>query len=66
MKETQIFIMKAFFIDDETPQDIILEVSEQKSLDIAISPNGPGTVGVLVISPSGEMSYKIMYAPDNK
>lgn len=56
---------EGFFQDDETPQDIILEVSEQKSLEITISPNGPGRVGALVISPSGEISYKIMYAPDD-
>lgn len=57
---------EGIFKDDETPQDIILEVAEQKSLEISISPIGPGRVGALVISPSGEISYKIMYAPDDR
>lgn len=57
---------EGLFKDDETPQDIILEVAEQKSLEISISPTGPGRVGALVISPSGEVSYKIIYAPDDR
>ena len=57
---------EGLFKDDKTPQDIILEVAEQKSIEISISPTGPGRVGALVISPSGEISYKIMYAPDDR
>ena len=54
------------FIDNQTPQDVIIEVANQKRLDIALTANGPGTVGVIVISPSGEMSYQVMYSPDNQ
>lgn len=50
----------------DTFQDVILEVGEQKSLDITIALNDPGRVGVEVISPSGEISYKVEYAPDNE
>lgn len=45
-------------------QDVILEVGEQNSLDIAITLNDPGRVGVEVISPSGEISYRVDYSPD--
>ena len=54
------------FIDNQTSQDVIIEVANQKMLDIALTANGPGTVGVTVISPSGEMSYQVMYSPDNQ
>ena len=47
-------------------QDVILEVGEQKNLDITIALNDPGRVGVELISPSGEISYKVNYAPDNE
>ena len=50
----------------DTFQDVILEVGEQKNLDITIALNDPGRVGVEVISPSGEISYKVEYAPDNE
>ncbi len=45
-------------------QDVILEVGEQNSLDIAITLNDPGRLGVEVISPSGEISYRVDYSPD--
>ena len=45
-------------------QDVILEVGEQNSLDITITLNDPGRVGVEVISPSGEISYRVDYSPD--
>ena len=52
-------------VEPETiQQDIILEVGELNSLDITICPNGPGRGGVLVISPSGELSYRVDYSPD--
>ncbi len=53
------------FIDNQTPQDVIIEVDNQKMLDISLTANGPGKIGVTVISPSGEMSYQVMYSPDN-
>lgn len=45
-------------------QDVILEVGEQNSLDIAITLNDPGILGAEVISPSGEISYRVDYSPD--
>lgn len=53
------------FNDNQTPQDIIIEVDNQNMLDITLSANGPGKIGVTLISPSGEMSYQVMYSPDN-
>lgn len=53
------------FQDNQTLQDVIVEVADQKMLDISLSANGPGKIGVTVISPSGEMSSQVMYSPDN-
>ena len=53
------------FNDNQTPQDVIIEVDNQNMLDITLSANGPGKIGVTLISPSGEMSYQVMYSPDN-
>lgn len=50
--------------NEDEYQDVIIEVAQQRALDIVICPNGPGKIGVVVISPSGEMSYKVMYSPD--
>ena len=50
--------------EDIIEKDIILEVGELNSLDITICPNGPGRGGVQVISPSGELSYRVDYSPD--
>jgi len=46
-------------------QDIIIQVGEQTNLDIILCPSGPDKIGASIISPSGEMSYTINYAPDN-
>lgn len=53
------------FQDNQTYQDVIVEVANQKMLDISLTANGPGKIGVTVISPSGEMSSQVMYSPDN-
>lgn len=55
---------EGIFRDVSGPMDVIIEVGEQNFLDITICPNGPGRGGVEVISPAGEMSYKVMYTPD--
>lgn len=55
---------EGFFSEDLSPRDVILEVGDQKNLDITIAPDGPGIYGVEVISPSGEISYKVEYFPD--
>lgn len=46
-------------------QDIIIQVGEQSNLDIILCPVGPDKIGASIISPSGEMSYTINYAPGN-
>lgn len=46
-------------------QDIIIQVGEQSNLDIILCPIGPDKIGASIISPSGEMSYTINYAPGN-
>lgn len=51
---------------DLSSMDIILEVGNQKALDITMCPNGPGRSGVQLISPSGELSYKVEYSPDGQ
>ena len=45
-------------------QDIIIQVGNQKNLDIVLSTNGPDKIGASLISPSGEISYTIKYSPD--
>lgn len=45
-------------------EDIIIQVGEQTNLDITLVVNGPDKIGAILISPSGEMSYKIMYTPE--
>lgn len=44
--------------------DIIIQVGDQTNLDITLLVNGPDKIGAILISPSGEMSYKIMYTPE--
>lgn len=44
-------------------QDVILQNGENKNLDITISGNGPDKLDILLISPSGELSQTIQYAP---
>lgn len=48
----------------ETVDDIIIQVGNQTNLDIKLVVNGPDKIGAILISPSGEMSYKIMYTPE--
>lgn len=45
-------------------QDIIIQVGQQKNLDITLTNIGPDKIGASIISPSGELSYQIMYSPD--
>ncbi|MEG1311866.1 MAG: bile acid germinant receptor pseudoprotease CspC [Romboutsia sp.] len=45
-------------------QDIIIQVGKQRALSIIMSTNGPDKIGAMLISPSGEMSYKILYSPE--
>lgn len=46
-------------------QDILIQVGNQKNLDISLSVNGPDKIGASLISPSGEISYQIQYSPDD-
>ncbi|CEO20766.1 bile acid germinant receptor pseudoprotease CspC [Paraclostridium sordellii] len=45
-------------------EDIIIQVGQQKNLDITLTNIGPDKIGASIISPSGELSYQIMYSPD--
>ncbi|MBS6022625.1 MAG: S8 family peptidase [Paeniclostridium sordellii] len=45
-------------------QDIIIQVGQQKNLDITLTNIGPDKIGASIISPSGELSYQIMYSPE--
>lgn len=47
-------------------EDILIQVADQKNLDITISCVGPDKISAILISPSGELSYPIQYAPDEK
>lgn len=46
-------------------QDIVIQVGNQINLELYIYVTGPDKVRALLISPSGELSYEIVYAPDN-
>ena len=48
----------------EEVDDIIIQVGDQINLDITLVVNGPDKIGAMLISPSGEMSYTIMYSPE--
>lgn len=50
--------------DKNKIDDIVIQVGEQTNLDITLVLNGPDKIGATLISPSGEMSYKIMYTPE--
>ncbi|WP_373600929.1 bile acid germinant receptor pseudoprotease CspC [Paraclostridium bifermentans] len=52
------------FIDKNKVQDIIIQVGEQKNLAINLVTSGPDKIGASLISPSGELSYQIMYSPE--
>lgn len=51
-------------VDKNQMQDIIIQVGEQTNLDITLVTNGPDKIGASLISPSGELSYQIMYSPE--
>lgn len=53
------------FKNNKLPQDIVVEVGLQKTLDISIASNGPDKIGAAIISPSGVMSYQVIYEPEN-
>lgn len=45
-------------------QDISIQVGNQENLEIFLYVTGPDKIGVQLIAPSGEISYKIDYSPD--
>lgn len=49
---------------NEEVEDIIIQVGDQTNLDIILVVNGIDKIGATLISPSGEMTYKIMYTPE--
>lgn len=57
---------EGFFKNTSDPMDIIIEVGEQNCLDLIICPNGPDRLSAELISPSGELSYRVDYSPDNQ
>ncbi|MGL5756066.1 MAG: bile acid germinant receptor pseudoprotease CspC [Paraclostridium sp.] len=44
--------------------DILIQVGQQKILDIIVSAVGPDKISFSIISPSGELSYFLQYSPD--
>ncbi len=54
------------FRDTSSQLDVIVEVANQNMLDIVLTPNGPSIIDIQVISPSGELSYKVTYSPDEQ
>lgn len=55
---------KGNFIN-ESYSDVKIQVGEQKALDISVLGVGPDKIGAMIISPSGELSFRVTYAPDN-
>ncbi len=53
------------FTQSTSYQDVIMEVGEQKSLEVNIAANGPGQLAISLISPSGEVSEQIRYSPED-
>lgn len=54
-------------IDDmNTVSDILIQVGEQKNLEIVVSCIGPDKINASIISPSGELSYTVVYTPDQE
>ncbi|MDR1774466.1 MAG: S8 family peptidase, partial [Clostridioides sp.] len=52
-------------LDNENDQnDILIELSSAKSMDIFFESSEIDRFNVAIISPSGEVSYRIQYAPD--
>lgn len=46
-------------------QDITFQVGDDTNLSLMLMTTGPDKIGAMLISPSGEVSYNINYAPDN-
>lgn len=44
--------------------DILIQVGQQKILDITVSAIGPDKISLAMISPSGELSYWLEYSPE--
>ena len=53
------------FFNDHNYQDVKIQVGEQNYLRICVSSVGPDKIGGLIISPSGELSFRVDYSPDN-
>ncbi|HSQ90216.1 bile acid germinant receptor pseudoprotease CspC [Romboutsia sp.] len=49
---------------NERQQDIIFQVGEQRNLEIALFTNGPDKITTELISPAGELSFRIIYSPE--
>ncbi|MGL5331043.1 MAG: bile acid germinant receptor pseudoprotease CspC [Peptostreptococcaceae bacterium] len=47
-----------------TELDLIIQVGNQDNLDIVLTADQPDKIGAALISPSGELSYTIQYAPE--
>ena len=50
--------------DKNEEKDIIIQVGEQTNLDIILLLNSIDKIGATLISPSGELTYKMMYTPE--
>lgn len=46
-------------------EDVTIQVGEQQNIDIILSGNGPDKIAAQIISPSGEVGYKVRYYEDN-
>ncbi|MGL5692587.1 MAG: S8 family serine peptidase, partial [Peptostreptococcaceae bacterium] len=57
---------EGFLKPPSTQMDVIIEVGEQNLLDLVICPNGPDRFSAELISPAGELSYRVDYSPDNQ
>ena len=53
------------FFKNEDYHDVKIQVGEQKSLRITVSAVGPDKIEALIISPSGGVSFRVAYSPDN-
>ncbi|MGL5327968.1 MAG: S8 family serine peptidase, partial [Peptostreptococcaceae bacterium] len=57
---------EGFLKKTSEPVDVIIEVGEQNCLDLIICSRGPDRISAELISPAGELSYKVEYSPDNQ
>ncbi|MGL5313059.1 MAG: S8 family serine peptidase, partial [Peptostreptococcaceae bacterium] len=46
-------------------EDVIIQVAEQTNIDIVLNGSGPDKIASQIISPSGEVGYKVKYHADN-